>query len=103
MSNTAIRQVRIDWHGKFAVAWLNGQPHSITSPEQLWRLVAHGVIPVRPAARPSEGPVETVEQFLARGGKITPGAFPEAPKKLTLADLGLAPKPKTEAGNVSQG
>lgn len=98
MSNTALRIMRVDWHGQFAIVWLpDGTPASAANAEQLWRIIRSGK-PLSDKQADKLGKVETTEEYLARGGKVTPGTFPKSPfhnPRVTLEALGLVKREPT--------
>ena len=90
MSNLAILSFRVEWHGEYWVVFPPGGSFiSVRTSGDLARVLkGQEAIEDRPKTRRRE---ETVEEFLARGGKISRKGPTESsdPKDWTLESLGL--------------
>lgn len=108
--NTARLTARVAWFGSYWTVSVGADMHICSNVRQLTAILTGKELP--PATLPPPRPrTESVEEFLARGGQITKVSFPKierplapakpepkilAPSRITLASLGLAPRPPSQ-------
>lgn len=91
MANTAIARFRVEYYGSSGwVIWLsNGSMLTCATKTQLLSVLQGQYEKAIPPEK-AKLAFESVEDFLARGGKIQRIGRLKPPKPLSLADLGLA-------------